>query len=199
VLERALAIEGFTKESELEFLHDVAAALPDGASVVEVGSWKGRSTVAICEGIRPGSGTTLWAVDTFAGDPDVGELLDPVDRQAVEAEFARNTAGYDFVRVAVAESVAASERFDDGSLDWVFIDADHSYEAVVADIAAWAPKLRPGGLLSGHDYGRAGVTDAVRRSFGAVDQAASIWHTRERPAPRRLSSLKIAARRALRS
>jgi predicted O-methyltransferase YrrM len=198
VLERASAIEGFTKVSELEFLCDIAGAMPDGASVVEIGSFKGRSTVAICEGIGAKPGVTVWAVDTFAGDSDVVEITGgPVDQEAVEAEFARNTAGYDFLRVIVAESVAAAEQFDRESLDWVFIDADHSYEAVVADIAAWAPKLKPGGLLSGHDYGRAGVTDAVRRSFRAVDQAASIWYTRERPRPQYLRSLKIAVRRAL--
>lgn len=39
-----------------------------------------------------------------------------------------------------------------GSLDFVFIDADHSYEGVVSDIEAWLPKLKPGGLLAGHDY-----------------------------------------------
>ena len=196
MLQRALAIDGFTKESELEFLCETAATMPDHASVVEVGSWKGRSTVAICEGLR--SGATLWAVDTFAGDPDIVEVAGPVDQEAVEAEFARNTAGYDCLRVIVAESVDAASRFDAGSLDWVFIDADHSYEAVVADIAAWAPKLKPGGLLSGHDYGRAGVTDAVRRSFRAVGQSSSIWYTRERPRRRLLTRLRIAVRRTIR-
>jgi len=198
VLERALAIEGFTKESELEFLSEVARGMPRRAAIVEVGSWKGRSTVAICEGLRDGSEATVWAVDTFAGDPDIAETTGAIDQQAVAAEFARNTAGYDCLRVIVAESVQAAAEFDDESLDWVFIDANHSYEAVVADIAAWAPKLKPGGLLSGHDYGRAGVTDAVRRSFLAVGQASSIWYTRERPRRRLLASLTIAFRRALR-
>lgn len=198
MLERALAIEGFTKESELEFLSEVARGMPQRAAIVEVGSWKGRSTVAICEGLRGGSEATVWAIDTFAGDPDVAEAVGAVDQRAVAAEFKRNTAGYDCLRMIVAESVEAAAEFDDESLDWVFIDADHSYEAVVADIAAWAPKLKPGGLLSGHDYGRAGVTDAVRRSFPAVEQASSIWYTRERPRRRHLASLKITFRRALR-
>ena len=50
-----------------------------------------------------------------------------------------------------AKSVAAAQKAPD-SLDFVFIDADHSYEGCRGDIEAWKPKLRPGGLLCGHDY-----------------------------------------------
>ena len=49
-------------------------------------------------------------------------------------------------------SVAASQQFAEQSLDFVYIDADHSYESCLADITAWHPKIRDGGILSGHDY-----------------------------------------------
>lgn len=49
-------------------------------------------------------------------------------------------------------SIEASGKVPDGSLDFVFIDAEHTYEACKADIAAWAPKVRAGGVISGHDY-----------------------------------------------
>lgn len=63
-------------------------------------------------------------------------------------------------------SVQAAQSVEDGSLDFVFIDAEHSYEGCLADINAWVPKLKPGGLLSGHDYSNAdfpcfGVNRAV--------------------------------------
>ena len=58
--------------------------------------------------------------------------------------------------------------FEDESFDFVFIDADHTYDAVKADIAAWWPKVRPNGVLAGHDYrslmdrkGKFGVSQAV--------------------------------------
>ena len=50
-----------------------------------------------------------------------------------------------------AESVDAAKQIADGSLDFVFIDADHTYEGVRQDLDSWYPKVRPGGLISGHD------------------------------------------------
>lgn len=50
-------------------------------------------------------------------------------------------------------SVPAAASFSNSSFDWVYIDALHTYEAVLADIHAWWPKVRPGGLFSGDDYG----------------------------------------------
>ena len=50
-------------------------------------------------------------------------------------------------------SVKASKRFDDNSLNFVYIDAEHTYEAVTADMNAWYPKVTTGGMLCGHDYG----------------------------------------------
>ena len=58
------------------------------------------------------------------------------------------------------------------SLDLVFIDGDHSYDAVVDDIEAWEPKVRPGGVLGGHDF-------AV--NFEGVIRAVTEWVAREHP------------------
>ena len=61
-------------------------------------------------------------------------------------------------------SVPISAEFENESLDLVFIDGDHSYEGCKADIEAWLPKLRSGGVLAGHDYGHKrfpGVKQAV--------------------------------------
>ena len=65
-------------------------------------------------------------------------------------------------------STKAARCFDDGELDFVFIDAEHSYEAVKADIEAWWRKLRRGGLLIGHDYDPARFPGVCR----AVDEFA---------------------------
>lgn len=72
---------------------------------------------------------------------------------------------------------------DDGELDFVFIDAGHSYEAVVSDIKHWAPKVRTGGLIMGHDYGHpkyTGVAQAVDEAFSGVTvHGETIWSVPE--------------------
>lgn len=71
-------------------------------------------------------------------------------------------------------SIEAARAIPDGSLDFVFIDADHSYEGCRADIAAWLPKVRAGGLICGHDYENTefpqfGVRRAVDEMFSSVE------------------------------
>lgn len=81
-------------------------------------------------------------------------------------------------------SLEAAAAIPDASLDFVFLDADHSYEAVLADIAAWLPKVKPGGFLSGHDYENTeypafGVKRAVDERFGSPELGANFtWRVR---------------------
>jgi hypothetical protein len=72
------------------------------------------------------------------------------------------------------QSTAAAQLYDDRSLDFVFIDADHAYAAVARDIDAWRPKVKSGGLLAGHDFCNwqgFGVIEAVTERF----ERFSIW------------------------
>ena len=93
-------------------------------------------------------------------------LLD--EQQEMYLTLARNRTEFAADRRTIlrADSVKAAAHVADQSLDFVFIDADHSYEGCRDDIAAWLPKVKPGGLMSGHDYDnhnypRFGVTRAV--------------------------------------
>lgn len=72
----------------------------------------------------------------------------------------------DRAKIVRSRSVEAAQTVPDQSCDFVFIDADHSLEGCKADIDAWAPKVKPGGWLCGHDYENTnfpkfGVTQAV--------------------------------------
>ena len=72
-------------------------------------------------------------------------------------------------RIIQMASVDAAKAFDDESLGFVFIDADHRYDAVVADIEAWWPKTRPGGIFAGHDYKNCGPAIAKAMKAGRTD------------------------------
>jgi hypothetical protein len=83
-------------------------------------------------------------------------------------------------------SVQAAERLGDRSIDFVYIDARHDYNSVLEDLRAWFPKVRVGGILSGHDYvtgrfpqGEFGVRRAVDEFFG--DHGIPVHTTQARP------------------
>jgi predicted O-methyltransferase YrrM len=106
---------------------------------------------------------SMIAVDSWGENaPDYGDLTQ------VGREFVRKAEGYgERARVLLGRSVDMARHVEDASLNFVFIDADHSYDAVSADIAAWAPKVRKGGAIMGHDIDHEDVCKAVTEFFGA--------------------------------
>lgn len=73
-------------------------------------------------------------------------------------------------------TVRAAKSVKDGSLDFVFLDADHSYDAVKMDIQAWLPKIRVGGIFIGHDWNWPTVKHAAQESFSDIETAEdNLW------------------------
>jgi predicted O-methyltransferase YrrM len=132
--------------------------LPESSQMIEVGVYKGRSCFFLAvEAVNSGKAIQICAVDKF-DHPHAMRDFDAIRT----AHDLRNT-----VHMFVAPSVEAARHFQNGSLDFVFLDADHTYESVKADLAAWWPKVRPGGILAGHDFASEfpGVEQAVRERF----------------------------------
>jgi len=119
------------------------------ARFVEVGAYKGRSTCYLAERIfETGRDIRFDVVDTFAGDPHVGH-------GDLWQEFAANLERAGLLCALTVHrclSVDAAAAFADQTVDFVFIDGAHSFDAVRCDLAAWWPKVRQGGLIAGHDY-----------------------------------------------
>jgi len=146
--------------------------------IVEVGSWKGKSTsFLLVEAWNKSPQIEIYAVDTWAGSPEQqndphvisGTLYDkflanvkPVSRQLVPLRLT---------------SLQGANFFPDQSLDAVFIDASHDYENVKADILAWLPKVRSKGILSGHDYdfNWPGVEKAVQETLPKIELVGNCW------------------------
>jgi predicted O-methyltransferase YrrM len=83
---------------------------------------------------------------------------------------------YPNVTITRDYSVHAAKQFEDGSLDFVFIDAQHTYDCLKADVAAWESKVKSDGVLMGHDIHFPGVLKAVKEVFpDYIELENKIW------------------------
>jgi hypothetical protein len=148
----------------------------EDGKIVELGAWKGRSSAFLVdEAYNKSPKIEVHIVDTWGGNP-----LDGSQDQSNELyhKFISNMSllarPYQAHRMTTNE---AAGLFKDESLDAVFIDADHSYEAVKLDIQNWMPKVRRGGILAGHDYNSAwpGVIKAVNEILPEAEKIDYCW------------------------
>jgi len=136
---------------------NIVAKFPSGSHFVELGGFKGKSTSYMAvEIINSGKNIKFDCVDLFIDCPQgAGE--------EIKATFIRNIEPVrHIVNLIIENSAKAAELYQDNSVDFVFIDADHSYEAVKKDIIAWMPKIKEGGILAGHDVYWPDVNKAVK-------------------------------------
>ncbi len=153
-----------------EWLCDFAVARASArAHFVEVGAWRGRSTAYLARRIKEsGKNIRLDVVDTWKGtsnEPEHSRLLKKM-RKPLYQQFLTNMRRADVLDLVCPvrrTSLSAATRYAKQCLDFVFIDADHTYQAVQQDLAAWFPKVREGGVFAGHDYSGnwPGVVQAV--------------------------------------
>jgi len=108
------------------------------------------------------TGVDIWK--EFHGKPqDQMDYFETVVMEGIKKYNGR-------IKILKMDTVLAALEFADKSLDYVFIDADHSYESVRSEINAWLPKVKSGGYMMGHDYHHErfpGVTEAVDEKFGS--------------------------------
>jgi predicted O-methyltransferase YrrM len=153
-----------------------------GGIIVEVGVWQGRSLQAILDVCRDNN-NRVFAIDNWnppADDPDYAEARD-TDIYAIFLQNLERLGHIATVEVICDNSARAAARFADRSVDLLFLDADHNYEAVKRDIQAWLPKMKDRGCLCGHDYTfREGVRHAVHEIFHDRVEllGGSIWRAR---------------------
>ena len=117
--------------------------------MVEVGSLEGISTLLFSKFVD-----TVYSVDCYDYKvPPTGRIPehDQMFKEAERMFIARTKDVPNIIKIRKT-SVEAAKDFEDGSLDAVYIDAEHDEENVRADIQAWRPKIKRGGVLSGHDF-----------------------------------------------
>jgi hypothetical protein len=137
--------------SRIELIKQIGTEFQNGKGV-EVGTFKGEFSKKILENW----GGTLYMVDVWR-ELSNEEYLDSSNHgnfeNGVYHEAMDNIKGFENRAIMIrASSEIASTIFEDNSLDFVYIDANHAYDYVVQDIELWYPKLKNGGYLCGHDY-----------------------------------------------
>jgi hypothetical protein len=118
---------------------------------VEVGTEEGNYAKVLCES---NPSLHLYCVDPFEIYPDYRDYNNKTEKLFNSENKAKNLLKSYNVTFIKKYSMDAINEFEDNSLDFVYIDANHEFPFVVEDIYYWNRKVKPGGIVSGHDYYR---------------------------------------------
>ena len=163
-------IQGWMTLTELQWLFDMAQKME---SIVEIGSWKGRSTHALCSGC-PG---TVTAVDHFRGSASDFNGHWEARAKDLSLVFINNVGFFPNLELLKMESVEAAKLFPDKSVEMVFIDGDHSAESIMEDISSWKRKCKK--LICGHDinYGPTQLALYEMKMRYSIPSGTEIWYS----------------------
>jgi predicted O-methyltransferase YrrM len=172
LIELLRRVPGWLTDDEAWELHEAARTHPAaglGLTAVELGSWLGRSTVAIATGVRDRGSGVLFAVDPHRGTA-LHRATGVADTFASFTANVRSAGVEDQVRAIREVSLAARERFGDAPVDLLHVDGSHLYEAVLADIEAWSSVLADAAIVAFHDArDEPGVARAVAERVATPD------------------------------
>jgi predicted O-methyltransferase YrrM len=169
-------IEGWLAPEEIRLLIGCAARVPAAAAIVEIGNYRGRSTVALALGARRGRRAQVYSIDPhaeFVGPR--GGSFGREDQAHLYANLTRAGVGAG-VNVVSLGSLEIAATWSGPAVGLLFVDGDHRYEAVRADFEAWRRHLSPGAMVLFDDCDFADVARLVReRSLAGelVDRGAT--------------------------
>ena len=150
----------------------IAKTLQEGDVFAEVGTWKGKSLIYLAQRLQDfNKDVDLITVDTFQGDSDTGN----VDVYQEFRDNAEKSRVWHDIHVCDMTSLEAAARYEDDCFAGVFLDAAHDYDSVMADIAAWRGKVKPGGIFAGHDADSQDVQRALADSGITYERVGRCW------------------------
>lgn len=155
-------IEGFLSESEGQFLYNMAKNCQGKEGViVEIGSWKGKSTICLGSGSKAASKVRIYAIDPHRDTSAHKVFGAPLTFE----EFKKNIQAAvvnDIIFPIVETSKDAAEIFN-YPIEFLFIDGEHEYEMVKLDFELWYPKVIDGGFIAFHDYWFSGPKKVIEK------------------------------------
>ena len=145
------AVEGLITRDQAFWLFSEARTLRPGAVIVEIGCYKGRSTVSLAYGCQ-GTTKRIFSIDTFSGnDTDFGGP----GREQFDYEWKRNVAENNlegYVTQVVGDSTVIGDDWT-STIDLLFVDGSHVYVDVLQDFDKFFPHVVSGGVVALHDVG----------------------------------------------
>jgi predicted O-methyltransferase YrrM len=146
------AVGGMMRDEETQLLYDLARQA-QGGCIVEIGSYHGRSTVALAIGTRAGQRVRVYAIDPFVPfTGPAGGKYGALDRVLFIRNLLLAGVGELVWPIHLTAEQASKGWSEPISLLW--IDGDHTYPAARADFDNWAPYVLPGGIVAFHDSTR---------------------------------------------
>lgn len=143
-------VEGFLSEREGEFLYKQAKNCSWEGVIVEIGSWKGKSTIWLGKGSKSGKNVKIYAIDPHTGSSEHKKIYGKVWTFEEFKDNIKNAEVDDVVVPIVKTSEEASKDFKE-PIEFIFIDGAHEYEFVKSDFENWFPILIDGGIMAFHD------------------------------------------------
>ena len=132
-------VPGWLTDEEGEALYELAERCDGRGVIVEIGSWKGKSTICLGLGSRAGNGVRIFAVDPHA-DYRFGDFKENVERAGIA----------DLVTPVASLSQPAADDFHE-PIELLFVDGSHDEALVREDFDKWVPKVVDGGWVAFHD------------------------------------------------
>lgn len=143
-------VDGWLSEAEGKLLYNLAQNCLGNGVIVEIGSWKGRSTICLGLGSKNGNSVKVYAIDPHTGNSEHRQRYGHV---WTFDEFQSNIAKMevDNIIVPLVKTSEEAARDFDKPVEFIFIDGAHEYESVKKDFELWYPKLVNGGKIALHD------------------------------------------------
>lgn len=144
---------------------------------VEIGSWMGCSAVCMAvEIINANKPIKIHCIDHWKGSPEHQSYPSEV-LNSLFSEFKKNIIPVrSVIEIHQMQSTEASMLFEDNSLQFVYIDANHSYESVTQDILHWLPKVKRNGFIGGDDFNLQGVRRSVEENLLGFSTIGEYWY-----------------------
>ena len=159
-VEKAIAkVQGYLGADEGRLLYNLAKNCKGKGVIVEIGSWRGKSTIWLANGSKNGAGAKVYAIDPHIGSPEHQKEFGKVE---TFEDFKKNIeqAGIsDFVVPLVKTSEEAAKQWSGEPIELLWIDGAHEYDMVKLDFDSWEPYLVEGGTIAFHDTGLRGSKD----------------------------------------